>query len=148
MAYTADYSVDVNAPQAKVFEYVADISRHGEWGSEADHMKATAERAGSPAVGSRYKAEGMLNGKANPSVVTITALDAPNRVAFDAEDANSVFHHEMVLTPTSGGTRVDRHVTMTKGPFYFPLVLAVFSGTVKKNYNGAMSNLKSRLESA
>jgi hypothetical protein len=43
---------------------------------------------------------------------------------------------------------VERHVTMTKGPFYFPLVLAIFSGTVKKNYNGAMSNLKSKMERA
>lgn len=148
MAYSADYAIDINAPQAKVFEYVADVSRHGEWGSEADHMKATPERPGAPAVGSRYKADGMLNGKANPSVVTITAVEAPKRVAFDAADANSVFHHEIVLTPTGGGTHVERHVTMTKGPFYFPLVLAIFKGTVQKNYNGAMSNLKNRMESA
>ncbi|HXB04275.1 MAG TPA: hypothetical protein VNY77_05320, partial [Candidatus Angelobacter sp.] len=98
-------------------------------------------------MGSRYKAEGMLNGKLNNSTVTITALDSPRRLAFDAEDSNSVFHHEFVLSASNGGTHVERHVTMTKGPFYFPLVLATFSGTVKKNYNGAMSNLKTKLES-
>jgi hypothetical protein len=147
MAYSADYSVDVKAPQAKVFDYVADVSRHGEWGSADDHMKATPEKPGPPAMGSRYKAEGMLNGKLNNSTVTITALDAPRRVAFDAEDANSVFHHEFVLSAANGGTHVERHVTMTKGPFYFPLVLAIFSSTVKRNYNGAMSNLKTKLES-
>lgn len=148
MAYSADYSVDVEATPAKVFDYVADVSRHGEWGSADDHMKATAEKPGSPAVGSRYKAEGMLNGKSNPSTVTITAFEAPKRLAFDAEDANSVFHHEFVFSAANGGTHVERHVTMTKGPFYFPLVLAIFSGTVKKNYNGAMSNLKSKMEQA
>ena len=147
MAYSADYSVDVKAPQAKVFDYVADVSRHGEWGSADDHMKATAEKPGPPAMGSRYKAEGMLNGKLNNSTVTITALDSPRRLAFDAEDANSVFHHEFVFSAANGETHVERHVTMTKGPFYFPLVLAIFSGTVKKNYNGAMSNLKTKLES-
>jgi hypothetical protein len=36
---------------------------------------------------------------------------------------------------------------MTKGPFYFPLVLSIFKGTVQKNYNGAMSNLKTKMES-
>ena len=82
MAYSADYAVDVNAPQAKVFDYVADVSRHGEWGSADDHMKATADKPGPPAMGSRYKAEGMLNGKLNNSTVTITALDAPRRLAF------------------------------------------------------------------
>ena len=146
MAYSAEYSVDVKAPQATVFDYVADVSRHGEWGSADDHMKATAERPGPPATGSRYKADGMLNGKPNASVVTITALESPKRLAFDAEDSNSVFHHEFTFSPAAGGTHVERHVTMTKGPFYFPLVLAIFKGTVQKNYNGAMSNLKTKME--
>jgi hypothetical protein len=88
----------------------------------------------------------MLNGKPNPSVVTITAVEPPKRLAFDAEDSNSVFHHEFTFSPAAGGTHVERHVTMTKGPFYFPLVLAIFKGTVQKNYNGAMSNLKTKME--
>ena len=147
MAYSASYAVDIKAPQATVFNYVADVSRHGEWGSEDDHMKAAAEKPGPPAIGSRYSADGMLNGKPNHSVVTITAIDAPKRLAFDAEDSNSVFHHEFVFSQSNGGTHVERHVTMTKGPFYFPLVLSIFKSTVQKNYNGAMSNLKTKLES-
>ena len=146
MAYSALYSVDVKAPQATVFNYVADISRHGEWGSADDHMKATAERPGPPAMGARYKADGLLNGKQNESTVTITNLEPTKRLAFDAEDSNSVFHHEFTFSPAAGGTHVERHVTMTKGPFYFPLVLAIFKGTVQKNYNGAMSNLKTKME--
>jgi uncharacterized protein YndB with AHSA1/START domain len=146
MAYSATYNVDVNAPPAKVFDYVADVSRHGEWGSEPDHMKVTAEKSGPATVGARYKADGMLNGKSNASVVTITALEAPKRLAFDAEDANSIFHHEFVFTPAGSGTHLVRNVTMTKGPFYFPLVLAIFKSTVLKNYNGAMSNLKAKME--
>jgi Polyketide cyclase / dehydrase and lipid transport len=147
MAYAATYDVTVKAPQSTVFDYVADVSRHGEWGSADDHMKASAEKPGPPAMGSRYKADGMLNGKANQSVVTITAIEAPKRFAFEAEDANSVFHHEFLFSPADGGTRVERNVTMTKGPFYFPLVLSIFKSTVQKNYNGAMSNLKTKLES-
>ena len=147
MAYKATYNVQVKAPQAKVFGYVADVAQHGEWASEPDHMKVSAEKAGPAAVGSRYKAEGILNGRVNPSVVTITELESPNRLAFDAEDSNSVFHHEFVFSPRDGATNVERVVTMTKGPFYFPLVLAIFKSTVQKNYNGAMQNLKTRMES-
>ena len=147
MAYSASYAVDVKAPQAKVFDYVADVSRHGEWGSADDHMKAAAEKPGPPAMGSRYSADGMLNGKPNHSVVTITAMDAPKSLAFDAEDSNSVFHHDFTFSSSNGGTHVERHVTMTKGPFYFPLVLSIFKSTVQKNYNGAMANLKTKLES-
>lgn len=147
MAYSASYDVTISAPPETVFDYVADVSRHGEWGSADDHMKATAEKPGPPSVGGRYNADGMLNGKLNQSVVTITALERPKRLAFDAEDSNSIFHHEFVFGAQGGGTRVNRNVTMTKGPFYFPLVLAIFKGTVQKNYNGAMSNLKMKLES-
>ena len=147
MAYSASYAVDIKAPQATVFEYVADVSRHGEWGSEDDHMKAAAEKPGPPLMGSRYSADGMLNGKPNHSVVTITAIDAPKRLAFDAADSNSVFHHEFLLTPEGDGTRFERRVTMTKGPFYFPLVLRIFKSTVVKNYDGAMQNAKAKLES-
>jgi uncharacterized protein YndB with AHSA1/START domain len=147
MAYSASYAVDVKAPQSQVFDYIADVSRHGEWGSADDHMKAAAEKPGPPAMGSRYSADGMLNGKPNHSVVTITAIDAPKRLAFDAEDSNSVFHHEFTFSQSNGGTHVERHVTMTKGPFYFPLVLSIFKSTVQKNYNGAMSNLKTKMES-
>jgi uncharacterized protein YndB with AHSA1/START domain len=146
MAYSATYNATIKAPQAKVFDYIADVARHGEWGSNEDHMKATAEKPGPPAVGARYKAEGVLNGKVNQSVVTITALEPPKRIAFDAEDSNSTFHHEFVLTQVDGGTDVERRVTMTKGPFYFPLVLSIFKSTVVKNYQGAMDNLKAKLE--
>lgn len=110
-------------------------------------MKVSAEKPGPPAVGSRYKAEGVLNGRVNPSVVTITALQYPDRFAFDAEDSNSVFHHEVIFSPSDSGTNVTRIVTMTKGPFYFPFVLAIFKSTVQTNYNGAMQNLKTKMES-
>jgi hypothetical protein len=148
MAYFATYNVMVNVPQSKAFDYIADISRHGEWGSADDKMKVASEKPGRPAVGARYKAEGVLNGKLNPSVVTVTTYDPPKRLAFDAEDSNSVFHHEFLFTPEAGGTRVERRVTMTKGPWFFPIVLSIFKGTVVKNYNGAMSNVKAKLESA
>ncbi len=146
MAYSAVYTITVGAPQQKVFDYIADVSRHGEWGSRDDHMKATAEKPGPPAMGSRYRADGLLNGKPNSSVVTITALEPSKRVAFDAEDKNSVFHHEFVMSAADGGTRVERRVTMPKGPWYFPTVLTIFKSTIVKNYDGALQNLKAKVE--
>jgi uncharacterized protein YndB with AHSA1/START domain len=148
VAYSATYTVTIKAPQARVFEYLADVARHGEWGSADDRMKIAAEKSGPPAVGARYMADALLNGKQNKSVVTITDLEPPKRIAFDAEDSNSVFHHEFILSPDGDGTRFERRVTMTKGPFYFPLVLTIFKSTVVKNYDGAMHNAKTRLESA
>jgi hypothetical protein len=86
MAYSATYNISIRAPQTSGFDYFAeithfaDVSRHGEWGM--DEMKAAAEGPGAPGLGMRYKAEGLLMGKVNPSVVTITAFDAPKLLAF------------------------------------------------------------------
>jgi uncharacterized protein YndB with AHSA1/START domain len=146
MAYAATYNVSIKAPQSKVYEYLADVSRHGEWGSTDDRMKISADKPGPPAVGASYQADALLNGKQNKSVVRITALEPPKRIAFDAEDSNSVFHHEFILTPEGEGTHFERRVTMTKGPFYFPLVLRIFKSTVVRNYDGAMKNAKAKLE--
>jgi len=146
VAYTAVYDVTIRAPQEKVFDYVADVSRHGEWGSADDHLKVSAEAPGAPAAGARYKAEGMLNGKLNQSTVTITTLEPPKRLILAAEDSNSIFTHEFLFSAADGGTRVERHVTMSQGPFYFPIVLSLFKATVQKNYNGAMANLKAKME--
>lgn len=146
MAYSASYAVAIKVPLPKAFEYLADVSRHGEWGSADDRMKISAEKPGPPAVGARYKADALLNGRQNQSVVTITALEPPKRIAFDAEDSNSVFHHEFILTPEGDGTRFVRRVTMTKGPWYFPMVLLIFKNTVVKNYDGAMQKAKAKLE--
>ncbi len=53
MAYQANYKITIKAPQAKVFDYVADVSRHGEWGM--DDMKVVPDKEGPPAVGMRTR---------------------------------------------------------------------------------------------
>jgi hypothetical protein len=66
--------------------------------------------------------------------VTITALESPKRVEF-------------TLTPEGDGTRFERRVTLTKGPFYLPLVFMIFKSAVVKPYDDAMQNAKAKLES-
>ncbi len=146
MACAANYTSTIKAPQAKVFDYVADVSRHSEWGM--DDMKVVTEKKGPPAVGMTYKAEGLLMGKVNPSTVTITDYDPPKRFAFDAEDKNSIFHHEFLFTGEGDGTRVERRVTMPKGPWYNPIMMTIFKGTVVKNYDGALAKVKAKLEAS
>jgi carbon monoxide dehydrogenase subunit G len=144
MAYERSWRTSIKAPPEVVFEYLADVSRHVEWGS--DMTKSVAEEAGPPAVGKRYDTEGTLNGKANRSIVTISAIDAPRRFAFDAEDANSVFHHEFTLSGDGGETQLDRRMTMTRGPFLNPVFMRIFQGVIDKNYNGALVKLKAKME--
>jgi uncharacterized protein YndB with AHSA1/START domain len=144
MPYERTWKITINAAPARVFEYLADVSRHPEWGS--DMTTSEAQQAGPPAVGSSYATEGILNGKPNRSMVTITALEAPRRLAFDAGDAASVFHHEFTLAGGGHETSLERRVTMLKGPFLNPVFMRIFQGVIDRNYNGALQKLKSKLE--
>jgi uncharacterized protein YndB with AHSA1/START domain len=145
MAYDRSWTITIKAPREEVFDYLTDVTRHVEWGS--DMTTSTAREPGPPAVGKAYEAEGILNGKPNKSVVTITSLEAPSRFAFDATDSNSVFHHEFTLSGGGDATTVARRMTMPKGPFMNPIFMRLFQGVIDKNYNGALVKLKNKMES-
>ena len=102
------WKISVNVPREKAYAYVADVGRHGEWGSAADSMTITADQPGDPAVGKTYSATGILLGKPNTSKVTITALEPPERVEFEYEDSRGTGGHVFTFTPEGGGTLITR----------------------------------------
>jgi uncharacterized protein YndB with AHSA1/START domain len=138
------WSVSINAEPEKVYSYVADFSKHPEW--SMDDMKIDAETPGALAVGSRYRAVGHLLGKPNPSTVSVTALDPPKSLEFEAEDKRAITGHVITFTPESGGTKVTRQIFGVKQPALGPLLLVLFKGAVNKNFNGALAKLKVNLE--
>ena len=141
------WTVTINAPPEKVYEYVADLSRHGEWASEADAMVISTATAGPPAVGNTYQAEGTLLGKRNPSTVKITALAPPKTIEIEAEDSSGISGHVFTLAPKDGGTLVTRQIYGVKQPLLGPIFFMIFKSKIDANFNGALSNLKKRMES-
>ena len=140
------WTVQVKVPPDKAYGYVSDLSRHAEWGDQADEMKIEAEQPGPPKVGGKYKAVGKLVGKVNPSTVTITALEPPRRIEFEAEDSSGISGHVFTFGPQDGGTLITRQMFGVKRPWYGPILFLVFKGAIDKNYNSALANLKSNLE--
>jgi uncharacterized protein YndB with AHSA1/START domain len=141
------WKIDVNVPPEKAYAYVADVGRHGEWASKADEMTIKADQAGEPAVGTTYTSEGTLLGKRNASKVTITALDPPTRVEFEYEDPRGTGGHVFTFTPQDGGTLITRQIFGIKQPLLGPVFFRIFKKKIDVNYNGALNNLKTRLES-
>ena len=142
------WNINVNAPREKAYAYVADLSRHGEWASSADHMTIKPDQPGEPAVGKTYSAEGTLLGKRNTSKVTITSLEPPDRIEFEYEDSRGSGGHVFTFEPQEGGTLITRQLYGIKQPFFGPLLLRIFKKKIDVNYNGALGNLKTKLESA
>lgn len=138
-----EWSVDINAPSERVFEYVADFSRHPEWGM--DDMVIEGPK-GPTHEGATYEAEGTLRGKRNKSTVFVSEIDPPKRIEFEAQDSSGIVGHVLTFTPSNGGTHVTRELYAIKQPALAPLMFVIFRGAINKNFNGALQKLKSNLE--
>jgi hypothetical protein len=136
----------VKVPREKAYAYVADVGRHGEWGSAADEMTIKADQPGEPTIRKTYTSEGILLGKRNASKVTITALDPPERVEFEYEDSRGTGGHVFTFTSDNGGTLITRQIFGIKQPLLGPLFFRMFKRKIDVNYNGALNNLKTKLE--
>src|SRR5205807_9304348 len=112
-----------------------------------DGMTIKADEPGGPAVDKTYSAEGTLLGKRNASKVTITALEPPRKIEFEYVDPNGMSGgHVFTFAPQNGGTRIDRQIYGIKQPFFGPLLFRIFKSKIDVNYNGALQNLKAKLE--
>jgi hypothetical protein len=140
------WTVQVKVPPDKAYAYVADIGRHAEWSFGPDSMTITADNPGPAKVGSTFKAEGNLMGR-NKSTVTVTALDPPKTVEFESQDGSGINGHQFTFTAQDGGTLITRQMFGIKSPFYGPLLFMLAKGAIDKDYNGALANLKTKLES-
>jgi uncharacterized protein YndB with AHSA1/START domain len=141
------YSVAARTTPEKAYAYLSDLRRHPEW--SPDNLTVEQQGSGDVAVGTRYRTVGHLQGKPNEAIVEITQLAPPTRFAFTSADRNgrSTWLHEFTLTPESGGTRIDRKVSVVKAPallnLVFPLLhpIVIGPGNMK-----SMGMLKAKLE--
>ena len=140
------WTIQVDAPPDKAYAYVADISKHAEWSFEADKMEIKADKPGPVAVGSTFTAAGNLMGR-NESKVKVTALNPPKGIEFESEDKAGINGHVFEFTPQNGGTLIRRQMYGIKQPFYGPVLFMLAKGAIDKDYNGALANLKKKLES-
>lgn len=139
------YSILVKTTPDRAYAYVADLSRHPEW--SPDEMKMQAETPGPVTVGSTFKAVGNLVGKPNTSTVEVIAFEEPRRFAFKATDSNSEWLHEFLFTPQDGGTRIDRRVTILRGPALLKVIFPILHPLVIKPGNmKSMGMLRDQLE--
>jgi len=138
------WSVQVNCPSDKAYAYVADFLHHPDWAM--DQMTISGD--GPATVGSKYKAVGHLFNKPNPSTVTVTALDAPSSLEFEAQDAKTITGHVFTFAKQGNGTQVTRQLYAVEGPWYGIIQFLVFKSAIDKNFNGALAKLKERLEAA
>jgi len=140
-----DYKIAIDASPEKVFEYVSDFTKHGEWTNDL-HIEAVSD--GPIAVGSEYKSVGELMGKQLANKVIITEFDAPNRIAFTAtDDKDFPFHQDLKFEADGEGTLLRRTVTFEMNPV-MAIAFKTLIGPLVSNpsMNKKLGNLKAKLE--
>lgn len=102
-------AIDIDAPPEKVFSYLADFTRHGEWSMSVSKLEQLTP--GPIAVGSEFKSSETIPIEFD-SFAQIKALDEPTRIAWESTD-HKVFrtNWEFEISPIPGGTHVVQRVT-------------------------------------
>ena len=98
----------MKAPPEKVFAYVGDLNRHGEW------TKAPLKVQGPvPAqAGATYHSESKFMGKPVEADLRVTSYQPSSHIAFDASHKEGTYKHDFTLRAENGGTTVERRIVL------------------------------------
>jgi uncharacterized protein YndB with AHSA1/START domain len=139
-------TVDVAKPPDAVFAYLADVTRHGEWSPKPYRVEGAD---GPVAQGTTFTSYGWVPGDGDHrNDVTVTTFDPPRILAFSSAEKDEKFVNTFTLTPSGGGTRVDRVMDMPRPGGFAGLLFPVLVPTlIRPGVAKGMRLLKQRLES-
>ncbi|HZQ08772.1 MAG TPA: SRPBCC family protein [Anaerolineae bacterium] len=137
-------SIDIAAAPEKVFRYLADFARHGEWSMSVTTLEQITP--GPIGVGTEFKSSETLP-QEFVSFAKITALDAPRRVAWESTD-HQVFrtNWEFEISPNAGGTHLVQRVTFHPISDFGKEFLSVRNLQVEPENLKSLARLKQILE--
>ena len=136
----------VNAPAEKVFSYVADLPRHGEWA--AHKLKITQSSQGAVGVGTTFDSVGHQMGRDNADKVTITEYAPNEKLVFEAEGPEGIFRHRFSLQAEGGGTRVVKGMEAVKTSLMTKLMTPMIMLMGPRLLDGDLQRIKAKVESS
>jgi len=138
--------IAISAPQDKVFDYVADITKHGEWGNPSQKLHVEKASEGPIGQGSTFRSVGQQFGR-QEDTVTITEYTPSRRVVYESEGKAGHLRHWFEITPSEGGVQVEKGFDILKAGFPFvifkPIVTTFISPGALK---GDLDRIKAKVE--
>jgi uncharacterized protein YndB with AHSA1/START domain len=134
----------INAPPDAVFAYIADISRHPEWGT----FKMSVEKAsdGAIGVGTRYKHVGRQMGAESRDEVVVTEYEPPQRLVYESDNKDGHFRHTFELSADQAGTHVSKTFDLQKTGFLMKLFTPVILVLAPRQQCRDLERIKARIE--
>ena len=136
-------SIDINVPPQKAYDYLSDITKHGEWGSHNLTVEKTS--AGPIAVGATFGSTGHQMGK-HTGVVTITNLVPNQKVVYESSDDTGRMRHAFEFAPQNGGTRVTKSFETVKTGLMLTVFRPMMYVVQPRMLQNDLTKIKAKLE--
>jgi uncharacterized membrane protein len=135
--------ISIDAPAGQVYDYVADLTRHGEWAGHG--LQVTKSREGSVAVGSVFSTTAKQFGTQREQS-TITELSPGSAFAWDSTGALGRAHHRFSLAGDGGSTTLTKSAQIVEPKFLAKLTSWKLSKDIPKGLHSDLANIKANLE--
>lgn len=136
-------SIAISAPAEKVFAYVSDFTRHGEWSGHG--LQATKVGDGPVAAGTKFSTTAKMLGTQREES-TITEMTSPQTFSWDSVGALGRIHHWFSLRGDGASTTVAKGVEIIEPKFLAKLTMFKISKNIPKALQSDLAKIKTNVE--
>ena len=137
--------ITIAAPAGRVFDYVSDFTRHGEWSGHG--LQVTKESEGPVAVGTTYATVARQFGTQREHS-TITEITPGKAFAWDSTGTLGRVHHAFTMTEDAGSTTLTKSAEFVQPTFLARLTGWKLSRDVPKGLRSDLAKIKAHLEAS
>jgi uncharacterized protein YndB with AHSA1/START domain len=151
MTFTRTAEVDIDAPVATVFGYVADLTKHPEWADQS----MTMEHVGGPTAGpgATYRSHVVVDlpvgHHGEDATVVVRDVRAPTHVEYEATDSMGTYRWTIDLTDDGGRTHVTQSCERLAAPGWVKVVQpTMWRAMGRRQVASGLTHLRDRVEHA
>jgi hypothetical protein len=137
--------ISIQAPAGRVYDYVADFTRHGEWAGHG--LEVARSDDGPVAVGTTFSTTAKQFGTQREQS-TITELTPGKTFAWDSTGALGRVHHWFSLSDDGGSTTLSKGAEMVDPSFLAKVTSWKLSKDIPRGIHSDLVNIKARVESS
>ena len=135
--------IAINAAAERVYDYVADFTRHGEWAGHG--LEVTKSTDGPVGVGTTFSTTAKQFGTQREQS-TVTELVPGKMFAWDSTGALGRVHHWFSCSEDGGSTSLSKGAEMVDPTFLAKVTGWKLSRDIPKGIHSDLANIKVRLE--
>jgi uncharacterized membrane protein len=138
-------STTINAPADKVFAYVSDFTRHGEWSGHRLQVTRTGGE-GPVAVGSTYSTEAKQFGTQREQS-TVTEVKQNASFVWESKGALGLVRHWFTVSGDGGSTTLSKGLELVQPSFLAKMMGWKIGKDSPKGLRSDVEKIKAKLES-